>query len=53
MDERQDLVGIVHKAIHTFSAEKAGDLEFDTGDHITVFQVNIEIQEVYEENILF
>ncbi|XP_060596196.1 uncharacterized protein LOC132750268 isoform X2 [Ruditapes philippinarum] len=39
MDERQDLVGIVHKAIHTFSAEKAGDLEFDTGDHITVFQV--------------
>lgn len=39
MDDRPDLVGIVHKAVHTFFAEKAGDLEFETGDLITVFQV--------------
>lgn len=38
-DDKQDLVGIIHKAVHTFTAEKAGDLEFETGDFITVFQV--------------
>ncbi|XP_052796758.1 uncharacterized protein LOC128229111 isoform X2 [Mya arenaria] len=37
--ERQDLVGIVHHAIHSFDGEKAGDLQFEHGDYITVFQV--------------
>ncbi|KAL4230549.1 Rho guanine nucleotide exchange factor 6 [Mactra antiquata] len=39
IDNKQDLVGIIHKAVHTFSAEKAGDLEFEAGELITVFQI--------------
>ena len=39
IDGIKDWVGIVHKAVHSYSAEKAGDLEFEEGDLVTVFQV--------------
>ena len=35
----QDWVGILHKAVHTFTGEKAGDLNFNVGDTVTVFQI--------------
>lgn len=34
-----DWVGILHKAIHTFTGEKAGDLHFSAGDMVTVYQI--------------
>ncbi|KAH3692265.1 hypothetical protein DPMN_191621 [Dreissena polymorpha] len=37
--DNSDLVGIVHQAIHSYTAEKDGDLTFERGDHINVFQV--------------
>ena len=39
LDNDKDWVGILHKAIHTFTGEKAGDLCFNEGDMVTVYQV--------------
>ena len=39
LDNDKDWVGILHKATHTFTGEKAGDLCFNEGDTVTVYQI--------------